>query len=136
MAKEAEALAAQAERLTELKRMARGVTFKDIAEVVGRTERQVQRWFAGDSDIDGAVLTKLADFLGTTADYIEYGTIKRSRTPEPFEANGEVPSLLAIQKQLAAIQDQLEALRIDTEARDLAMMQRLDEELLPRMASQ
>src|ERR1035437_5472637 len=53
MAQDAEKLAAQAERLTELKKLGRP-TFKEIGEAIGITERQVQRWFAGDGDVGRA----------------------------------------------------------------------------------
>src|ERR1035437_6591648 len=58
-------------------------TFKEIGEAIGITERQVQRWFAGDGDVGRESLKKLADFLGTTPDYIEYGVTRRERTDNP-----------------------------------------------------
>src|ERR1035437_7218412 len=76
MAQDAETLAAQAERLTELKKLGRP-TFKEIGEAIGITDRQVQRWFAGDGDVGRERLKKLADFLGTTPDYIQYGRDRR-----------------------------------------------------------
>jgi transcriptional regulator with XRE-family HTH domain len=123
MAKDAERLAAQAERLTALKEQARGVTFRKVAEAVGVTERQAQRWFAGDSDIDDDNLVRLATYFGTTPDYIEYGTMKRD-TPEPFPANdGFADRLLEIERRLVQIEATQKAL--------LASMQELAKRLPP-----
>jgi transcriptional regulator with XRE-family HTH domain len=122
MAKDAEKLDAQAERLRALKDQARGVTFRKIADAVGVTERQVQRWFAGDSDIDGDNIDRLAAFLGTSADYIEYGTMRRA-TPDLFAADGS-DRLKAIEERLADIEANQRAL--------LAAMQELGRQLTRR----
>lgn len=82
MAQDAEKLEAQAARLRELKKLSRR-TFKEIADAVEVTERQVQRWFAGDGDIGPQNLKKLAEYLGTTQDYIEYGSERTTRGPTP-----------------------------------------------------
>lgn len=79
MAQDAEKLRAQGERLRELKKQARGLTFRQIADAVAVTERQAQRWFAGESEISGDNLRALAKFMGTTPDYIEYGVVHRPR---------------------------------------------------------
>src|ERR1035437_865456 len=72
MAQDAEKLAAQAERLTELKKLGRP-TFKEIGEAIGITERQVQRCLAGEGVVGGEVLKRLPPFLGTPPDYMGYG---------------------------------------------------------------
>lgn len=113
MAKQAEELASQAERLRDLKRQARGVTFKNIADATGATERQAQRWFAGDSDIGPENLKALARFLGTTPDYIEYGTVARKRGPTPNVVNDlSADHLDRLEAKLDEILDQLAALMI------------------------
>lgn len=106
MAQDAEKLAAQAERLRALKKIARGVTFKDIADAAGVTERQAQRWFAGDGDIGPASLKKLAKFFGTTQDYIEYGRLQRG-VPDPFAGDPVRAQLTRIEIALSDLVDRL-----------------------------
>jgi transcriptional regulator with XRE-family HTH domain len=108
MAQDAEKLAAQAERLTELKKLGRP-TFKEIGEAIGITERQVQRWFAGDGDVGRESLKKLADFLGTTPDYIEYGVTRRERADTPDLSLAGEP-LATITARLDSIEAKLDAL--------------------------
>lgn len=72
MAQDAEKLAEQAARLRDLKKRAR-VTFRQIGDAIDVTERQVQRWLAGHSEIGPENLKALADYLDTTPDFIEYG---------------------------------------------------------------
>lgn len=123
MAQDAEKLAAQAERLRHLKSQARGLTNGKIANEVGVTERQVQRWMArrNTSDIDPENLKKLARFLGTTPDYIEYGGRNRRQTNGPtpalLEPGTDSARLSAIEDRLERIERQLELLvGVSTEA--------------------
>jgi transcriptional regulator with XRE-family HTH domain len=88
MAHDAEKLAAQAARLQDLKRLSRR-TFKEIAEGVHLTERQVQRWFAGDSEPNRDNLAALAAYFETTEDFIEYGVEERE-TPDVMEDLSDV----------------------------------------------
>lgn len=62
MAQDADKLAGQAARLRDLKKRAR-CTFPDIAEAVPAGERQVQRWFRGESEVGPDNLKPLAKFL-------------------------------------------------------------------------
>src|ERR1035437_4655649 len=82
MAQDAEKLAAQAERLTELKKLGRP-TFKEIGEAIGITERQVQRWFAGDGEAGRKSHKRPPASLGTPPVYIEYGVPRRKRAAPP-----------------------------------------------------
>lgn len=103
MAKEAEELVAQAERLKQLKSQTRGVTFKKIGEAAGVTERQVQRWFAAESDIGDESIKPLARYFGTTPEYIEYGTVGRPRkaaTPALAKVLGDDDLLRRIEQKL------------------------------------
>jgi transcriptional regulator with XRE-family HTH domain len=86
MAQDAEKLAAQGERLRELKDFA-AVTYREISDAVGVTERQVQRWFSGESEVNGTNIKALAAFLGSTPDYIEYGVLKRERPDSQPQAS-------------------------------------------------
>jgi transcriptional regulator with XRE-family HTH domain len=73
MAKDAKRLAEQARRIAELRARKR-VTQPDVAEAVGVTLRAYQAWEHGDSDPKGSNVTALADYFGTTADFIEFGS--------------------------------------------------------------
>lgn len=130
MAKDAEKLAVQAERLRALKDQARGITFRKIADAVGVTERQAQRWFAGHSDIEDENLEKLAEFLGTSADYIEYGTMRRE-TPDPFSLNGD-----GTNERLARIEDRLTEIETTQKALLSAMRELGKQQLRPSKARQ
>lgn len=116
MAKDAERLEGQAKRLRDLKAQTRGVTFKKIADEVGVTERQAQRWFAGDSDVGDENLPALARYLGTTPDYIEYGSNGRAKPPTPqvLDRLGPLPLLLekieALEKHVTANTEALVAI--------------------------
>jgi transcriptional regulator with XRE-family HTH domain len=81
MAKDAERLAAQAQRIGEL-RAAKRVTQPEVADAVNVTLRAYQAWEAGDSDPKGPNIRALAKYFETTADYIEYG-YTRERAPAP-----------------------------------------------------
>lgn len=112
MAQDAEKLAAQGERLRELKDLARGVTYRKISDALNVSERQVQRWFAGESEISGENLKALAEFLGTSPDYIEYGVIKRLRPDDPPDLLGRLSGdgYGEIKTQLDGIEGMLESL--------------------------
>lgn len=109
MAKEAEKLEAQAARLRDLKdRVRPRVTFAQIAKATNITERQVQRWFAGESDVGATpAIGPLAKILQTTPDYIEYGDREQDEeTPDLLESlNGSAS------EQLDRIEEELQRLR-------------------------
>jgi len=99
---------------------------------------------------------KLIDYSGTTVKNWESGQHKPNEPSAPevvkrlAQASGlpewffTVPRLSrslappgsAVEEQLADIKDGLEALRVETEARDLEVIRRLDEGLGPGAASQ
>lgn len=103
MARDAEKLAAQSDRIKELRKFAR-VSQEVAAGAVGVTLRGYQRWERGEGELKGDNLKKLAAYFSTTPDYIEYGTMRRD-TPDPFPStNGTVESELAdIKQELADI---------------------------------
>ena len=109
MARDAEQLAGQVERLRALKAQAR-VNYRQIADAVGVTERQAQRWMSLEaaSDIEPHNLMKLAAYFGTTADFIEYGPVDRVTTPDPFP----VSQLDRIEAKLDEVLDWLAAARV------------------------
>lgn len=117
MAQDAEKLAAQASRLRELKGMARGLTFRQIGDAVGVTERQAQRWFSGESDPGAENLRKLAGFLGSSPDYIEYGVVKKLRPDRAPDLMGDpshpqAAQLVKIETKLDEILEKLTQLEI------------------------
>ncbi len=54
----------------KLLRKERHMTQKEIAELLGRTDRQVQALEAGRVNVPGLTLIKLADFFDVSIDYL------------------------------------------------------------------
>jgi transcriptional regulator with XRE-family HTH domain len=111
MAQDVEKLAAQAQRLKDLRAakgrsLGRRVTQEIAADAIGVTLRAYQAWEAGGG-IDPDNLKKAADFFETTPDFIEYG----ERQQAPMERNGRSPDLLAaltgVPERLAAIEERV-----------------------------
>jgi len=48
----------------------RDLTQKQIAEVLGMSQTGYSKYETGENDIPTAILIKLADFYGTTTDYL------------------------------------------------------------------
>ena len=48
----------------------RDLTQKQIAQILGMSQTGYSKYETGENDIPTAVLLKLADFYGTTTDYI------------------------------------------------------------------
>ena len=125
MAKEAEELEAQAERIRELRderarQEGRRVPQPEVADAVGVTLRAYQAWEAGDTDPDPKNLKALADFYGVSRDFIEYGADGRT-----------TPDLLRNSKPSDARLERIEAQL--TELHDLLLGK--DEEALAGLAS-
>ena len=55
----------------------RDLTQKQIAEVLGMSQTGYSKYETGENDIPTAILIKLADFYGTTTDYILGRTDKK-----------------------------------------------------------
>ena len=62
-------MATFSDRLKEL-RKAKGVTQKQMADLLGITERNYQRYEYGLVDPTASNVTKLADFFGVSVDYL------------------------------------------------------------------
>ena len=107
MAKDAEKLAAQAQRIGEL-RAAKRVTQPDVADAVGVTLRAYQAWEAGDGGVGPQNIKKLAAYFGTTPDYIEYGTTPRTSTPDLM---AEISAGATTAEQLAEVNSRLNRLQ-------------------------
>jgi transcriptional regulator with XRE-family HTH domain len=56
-------------RVREL-RTERGLTQKELGELIGRSNHAVQKWEKGDSSIPEDIIVNLCTILGTTADYL------------------------------------------------------------------
>lgn len=140
MAKDAERLAEQAQRLRDLKRFAR-VTNRDIADATGVTERQVQRWTSESqpSDIESQNLKKLAAYLGTSPDYIEYGTDrKRAGIPkllESLDLEAKIDLLVGLPDQISQLEEQVRLLRAELAAHDAEVLQRVEAARSPTRAT-
>ena len=106
MARDAEKLAAQGDRIRELRKFAR-VSQEVAAGAVGVTLRGYQRWERGEGEINVDNLRKLAAYYGTSEDYIEYGEVERGKTPDPFASNG-----VDIEAQLAELKELLVGIQI------------------------
>lgn len=99
MARDAEKLADQGQRIKQLREAMRTaenkrVTQPVVAEAVGVTPRAYQEWESGRGDMKPENVKALADFFETTPDYIEYGVEARDRsdTPDLTESlTGEPP---------------------------------------------
>ena len=48
----------------------RDLTQKQIAEILGMSQTGYSKYETGENDIPTAILIKLADFYGTTTDYL------------------------------------------------------------------
>lgn len=105
MAKDAEKLVAQAERIKEL-RAAKRVTQPEAAEAVGVSLRAYQAWELADSGLNPQNIKALAGYFNTTPDYIEYGD-ERAAAPDLMGelAAGELVA------QLTRIEDALDDLK-------------------------
>ena len=55
----------------------RDLTQKQIAEVLGMSQTGYSKYETGENDIPTAILIKLADFYGTTTDYLLGRTDKK-----------------------------------------------------------
>jgi transcriptional regulator with XRE-family HTH domain len=104
MAKDAEKLAAQAERINKL-RAAKRVTQPEVADAVGVSLRAYQAWESGASGLNPQNIKALAGYYGTTPDYIEYGD---ERNPPPGFTDEVARRELAA--QLDRIEDSINAL--------------------------
>lgn len=95
MAKDAEDLAAQAERIRDL-RESKHLTQPEVADAVGVSLRGYQLWEAADSDPGPRNLKALAEYHDVTADYIAFGCERpRGETPNLTDAlNGDELSRL------------------------------------------
>lgn len=90
MARDAEKLAAQGERIRELRKFAR-VTQETAAGAVGVTLRGYQRWERGEGELKPDNVRALAEYFATTPDYVEYGERIVVRTPSlALDADGEM----------------------------------------------
>lgn len=82
MARDAELLAAQGERIRKLRARARKSQEK-VAYEVGVSARRYRDWEAGRGGLHPDRLKELASYFGTTEDFIEYGHVQGD-TPELF----------------------------------------------------
>lgn len=57
------------ERLREL-RLQKGYTHQELADLLGVSERQITRYESGKTDPSSSVLTRAAQVLGVTTDYL------------------------------------------------------------------
>lgn len=70
-------MSSQSERI-KYRRIQLGMSQEELAFKVGTTQKQISRYERGVNDPTGDVLSKLADALNTTADYI----LGRSDSPD------------------------------------------------------
>ena len=101
MAKEAEELAAQADRIREL-RERRHLTQPEVADAVGVSLRGYQLWEAGDSDPGPRNLKALAAFFEVSPEFISHG-FERPSVPAPSLA-----STLGTECRLKRVETKLE----------------------------
>lgn len=100
-------LKAQGERIRELRKLAR-MSQEAIAREVGVTMRGYQAWERGESEIRFENLTRLADVLKVTPDFIEYGRPRaRGETPDMAKTLDIGAEIL---KRLGEVQTQVENL--------------------------
>ena len=86
MAKDAEQLAAQGNRLAELRALAR-VSQETAAHKIGVSTRAYREWELGRGGFSDDNIKAAAHYFGTTPDYIEYGVIRRKRSETPDLGN-------------------------------------------------
>lgn len=65
-------------------RKAKGLTLKQLGGLVERTESLIGRYEKGKVDIPHNMITKLADALGVSAIYLQYGQTPQERASEVF----------------------------------------------------
>ena len=113
MAQDAEKLSAQGSRIRQLRQAMRTeegkrITQPVVADAVGVTPRAYQEWEAGRGDIKPENAKALADYFGTTQEYIEYGdrVAEKRETPDLLLAP-EGSQLDRIEQKLDAILNKL-----------------------------
>ena len=57
------------ERIKEL-RIEKGITQKQLAEILGCSQSMVTRWEKGECDATGEIIKKLALYFNVSADYL------------------------------------------------------------------
>lgn len=57
------------ERMRKL-RKAKGITIKDLSEIIGADRSTMSRWEKGYRTPDAEILFKLADYYGVSMDYL------------------------------------------------------------------
>lgn len=105
MARDAELLAAQGERIRELRARARKSQEK-VAYEVGVSARRYRDWEAGRGGLHPDRLKELASYFGTTEDFIEYGHVQGD-TPDLF--NGE-DRLARLERKIDAMSSLLQGI--------------------------
>lgn len=130
MARDAEELQAQADRIRGLRKMAR-VSQAEAANRIGVSLRAYADWEAARSDIKPENIKKLAMYYGSSADYIEYGTMRQNgETPDPFA--GQVTTdqladmLSEVKEMLLLARDERAKARADQARRAAAILRRID----------
>lgn len=105
MARDAEKLAAQGDRIKQLRAFAR-VSQETAATAIGVTLRGYQRWERGEGEINSENIKKLAKYFSTTPDYIEYGVVQRGAPAPDLSRNHDgAEQLTRIEAKLDQILD-------------------------------
>lgn len=127
MAREAEELAEQADRIKKLRALSRK-SGEDVAGEIGVSYRTYQRWEGAEGEISTDNLKKLAAYFGTTPDYIEYGVVERGTTPNPFPSSSPdlAQQLAEIKELLVQAKEERAKARADAAARAAAALRRID----------
>lgn len=73
-----------------LRRKALGYSQEELAELIGTSQTQLSRYERGVNDLTTDVLTRIADVLDTTENYLTGRTIESKRDIEPMNNWDEI----------------------------------------------
>lgn len=115
-------------------RIAKGWTQRELGEnLPGKSDgTQVSKWERGRNRVSDDTLAHIARLLERDVSWFMVPAPDKSETPNLTHAlNGEQSQLNRIEDQLKLLTEQIETMRLETAARALAVIARLDEALPP-----
>lgn len=133
MPRDGSKLASQAERIRSLRALKR-VSQQEAAVAIGVSIRAYAAWELGQSDLHADNLRLLAEYYGTSEDFIEYGRDRsKHETPDisgvldiGAEILGRLVRLETSLADLAASLDELRLLQAELAARDAEVLARIE----------
>lgn len=133
----AEFLQRMGERIRE-RRKALGLSRADVArKMPGKvSENQVYRWELGQHQPKPDTLEALAKVLECDVVYFMAPELDKRRPPDLHALSGESSQLDHIEQTLNHLEEQIRLLRVETAARDVEVLKRLDEGLPPTPQTQ